>query len=373
MEVKERFATALKLRRTTPKSTRTRRATKRLRTPPGEKRGAHRHAPAAAGLPSPAPGGGRARFPHAGSAEGRTRRSRRPREPPRRQPGATARREAPASAAPRPPPGAAPRRRRPPRQRGRPPRSWPRRAERGRRGARRPGRSLCPAARPRGAGARRGRGEGALPRGCPRPGAPPRADRGAESEPEPGPRRRRAGPAAGPRPAPLRTASARLPSFARSAILLPQSRPQCIARPDGFHLQRAPPGSACGNYAAPWRHRACAGGKAGRRAGRAAVHARGWGGAGRSVVRGLGLLRRLRWWGGGAGLSQAGRGAAVRASLGCRLRLGRVDRLSPRSPRCRLGRARAGSLAPVRLRRQVTGTLVSLIDRSLRSAPRAGP
>lgn len=32
-------------------------------------------------------------------------------------------------------------------------------------------------------------------------------------------------------------------------------------------------------------------------AGRCACAGVGWGGAGRSVVRGLGLLRRLRWWG----------------------------------------------------------------------------
>lgn len=52
------------------------------------------------------------------------------------------------------------------------------------------GRSLCPAARPRGAGARRGRGEGAPLRASPRPSAPLRTDRRAKLGP--GPRRRRA-------------------------------------------------------------------------------------------------------------------------------------------------------------------------------------
>lgn len=159
------------------------------------------------------------------------------------------------------------------------------------------GRSLCPAARPAGGpghGEAAGRGHfrgQARRRGAPTPRREPGAERGAGSAAAPRWNQTGGGAVTDPRPASLRSASARLPSFARSAILLPQSRPRCIAQPGGLHCPPAPPGGACATS------RPARGGSA-----RAPLGGRGereGGGDGGGVVTGCWALPRVRTAGAG--------------------------------------------------------------------------
>lgn len=93
------------------------------------------------------------------------------------------------------------------------------------------------------------------PRGGGAPGRTP--ERGSQGPGRPGPRyaRARVGESTD-------ACNSRLPSFARSAILLPQPRPQCIARPDGT-AHGGPRGPRTPRFtAAPGWRRACAEGGA---------------------------------------------------------------------------------------------------------------